>query len=479
MPQRTSKELVVIKKVLAVCSLLIIVVFIGFVVSCEINPQDGFLETEVNRIFSAYSELMDTLDSEEENPGINHIYDSETEKLIKIEFDDVQVTIESETYIFNGSLDYSPDGSSILNLSISTGSVERAIEGDITVIIAFDEKDEIISFNINGDDHTEDFIEYWDSVTIVVTYYSSLHDSGSVPPPQTKLEGKPITIAGNTGSLSREGFTLSGWQQDNNGKIYSVGEEYVTDEDLELYAVWTEKPTYKITYSGNGNDSGEAPSAQTKLEGEPITIAGNTGSLSKDDYTFNGWKTASGTTYAVGYSYSADADLGLLANWEKDGFSVQDGYPVITGFTRSPKTVDTTRRGGDTYSEETSDEYYGKQIVTFTVSATADDPLWKAEVFYKYGTGADTYLARFDRESSNDQNGGSYSGSDSSGTFTLKMPISNLMPADTYNLYYIRVYSKNSSTQKDTVMNAASAIAEGYLESETQIINTHPDYGYY
>lgn len=77
--------------------------------------------------------------------------------------------------------------------------------------------------------------------------------------------------------------------------------------------------SYEIKYNANTTDSVTGmPSNGTKNEGSNYTIeAGPT----RTHYTFKGWNTSAdgtGTPYAAGSAYSADADLELYAQWEVD-----------------------------------------------------------------------------------------------------------------------------------------------------------------
>lgn len=74
--------------------------------------------------------------------------------------------------------------------------------------------------------------------------------------------------------------------------------------------------TYSVTYDGNSQTSGTAPTDDNNyLSGSTVTVLGNTGSLTKTDYTFAGWNTAAGGTgthYNAGETFSigsADVDL--------------------------------------------------------------------------------------------------------------------------------------------------------------------------
>ncbi|MFP4330513.1 MAG: InlB B-repeat-containing protein, partial [Spirochaetaceae bacterium] len=83
-----------------------------------------------------------------------------------------------------------------------------------------------------------------------------------------------------------------------------------------------EPATYTVTYDANGRESGTAPDDQTKIEGEDLTLAGNSGDLTRSGYTFAGWNSAddgTGTSYAEGATYGADADVTLYAQWSAIG----------------------------------------------------------------------------------------------------------------------------------------------------------------
>ncbi|MCX6879950.1 MAG: SBBP repeat-containing protein [Verrucomicrobia bacterium] len=104
------------------------------------------------------------------------------------------------------------------------------------------------------------------------------------------------------GSYSAPYFTVSG-QAIANGSYYALG---------------SNRSFYSVTYAANGANSGTAPDAQTKTQGIGLTLASNTGSLARTNYTIAGWNTAadgSGTSYGLGATYSTDAALALYAKW--------------------------------------------------------------------------------------------------------------------------------------------------------------------
>jgi autotransporter-associated beta strand protein len=79
-------------------------------------------------------------------------------------------------------------------------------------------------------------------------------------------------------------------------------------------------PGYTVTYNGNGNDGGTVPvdTGNPHLSGSAVTVMGNTGTLTKVNYAFNGWNTAangSGTTYVQGNFFNIVSNTTLYAIW--------------------------------------------------------------------------------------------------------------------------------------------------------------------
>lgn len=81
-------------------------------------------------------------------------------------------------------------------------------------------------------------------------------------------------------------------------------------------------PTYTVTYNGNGNTGGSAPSdSNAYLFGTTVTVLDNTGALVKTGYTFAGWNTTangSGTAYAAGATFGITENTILYAQWTPD-----------------------------------------------------------------------------------------------------------------------------------------------------------------
>ena len=107
--------------------------------------------------------------------------------------------------------------------------------------------------------------------------------------------------------------------------------------------------TYVIKYDGNGADGGTAPASQSKTQYTDITLATNSGGLTRIGYRFSGWNTTpagTGTTYSAGATYSADESVTLYAKWETvnavvlapESNAVNHGATV----TLTPPTMDAT-----------------------------------------------------------------------------------------------------------------------------------------
>lgn len=71
----------------------------------------------------------------------------------------------------------------------------------------------------------------------------------------------------------------------------------------------SDTPSFTITYSTSGSDSGTAPSQFTGSGS--VALAGNTGSLAKTGFEFAGWATSPGQNVAISNTYSLSANVTL------------------------------------------------------------------------------------------------------------------------------------------------------------------------
>ena len=148
----------------------------------------------------------------------------------------------------------------------------------------------------------------------------------------------------------RDGYFLSGWSSSDGS---AVSFPLSIDQPMILTAKWQADPpessgsgggttvsTYTVTYNDNGATSGTVPGTQTKIAGRPVTVAQNSGSLTKTGYTFNGWNTkadGSGTSYAAGSSFTDDTNVTLYAQWKANTYTV-----TFSGGTGGSATVTVT-----------------------------------------------------------------------------------------------------------------------------------------
>lgn len=163
-----------------------------------------------------------------------------------------------------------------------------------------------------------------------VTYHASGSEAGEIPKGTLSYkEGAPVKITQNTGHLTRYGYELVGWntQPDGSGVLYEMGDTIrMGTENLSLYAHWTTQPVYKVTYSGNGQESGSVPETQTYIMPQEALVQGAS-DLTKSGYKFEGWNTQAngkGKDYQPFEKISnLNDDITLYAKW-----SVKPTYTV-------------------------------------------------------------------------------------------------------------------------------------------------------
>lgn len=146
---------------------------------------------------------------------------------------------------------------------------------------------------------------------IFIYYFGNGNTGGAVPTQVASSSlGETTTILGNTGNLVKAGYSFAGWntQPDGSGTTYQPGQTFVMGSvNMALYALWVANAVPAVTYVGNDNTGGSAPSDPgTYLEGQSVTVLGNTGALVRNGAPFKGWNTradGTGTTYVQGQSF--------------------------------------------------------------------------------------------------------------------------------------------------------------------------------
>jgi uncharacterized protein (TIGR02145 family)/uncharacterized repeat protein (TIGR02543 family) len=177
-----------------------------------------------------------------------------------------------------------------------------------------------------------------------VTYDGNSNSSGSAPAAATVDSGSSVTLPAQ-GTLARSKHNFGGWNTSSagTGTNYAAEASYKVTGNVTLYAKWTAYPTYKVTYSGNSNSSGSAPTAATADSGSAVTLS-DQGTLVRTGYNFSGWNTSSngtGTDYAVGTSYTVTGNVTLYAKWTIKKYTVTyNGNGTTTGVPSANSDID-------------------------------------------------------------------------------------------------------------------------------------------
>jgi uncharacterized protein (TIGR02145 family)/uncharacterized repeat protein (TIGR02543 family) len=193
------------------------------------------------------------------------------------------------------------------------GSGDRYNIGDIIII-----------------DKNVDLFAQWEMrARFKVIYNGNGADDGEVPIDEgSYYKDEEIIILGNTGNLSREGYSFVGWniKKDGTGKTYSTGSKFLMlDTTTIFFAQWTKNKLYKIIYHGNGNDEGTVP-ASIALDSGSLLIIPDGNTLGKTGNIFVGWNTeedGTGKKYYEGDDLVIGTDnIELYAQWKESQYTV-------------------------------------------------------------------------------------------------------------------------------------------------------------
>ncbi len=167
-------------------------------------------------------------------------------------------------------------------------------------------------------------------------------------------------------SIEKVGYDAKGWNTNGSATTASwkAGTEQAVSSDGTYYPILSIS-VYNINYNANGGSG--APSGQTKKYGDSITLS--TTKPTRSNYDFIGWNTASngtGTSYASGATYSANANVTLYAQWKTNTctitYDANGGYGAPSTQTvncGSNATISSTRpsRSGYSFSGWNSGRY--------------------------------------------------------------------------------------------------------------------------
>ena len=185
-----------------------------------------------------------------------------------------------------------------------------------------------------------------DVTTVTGTVATPTFSLGSGTYPATQN----VTISTTTGEATIRYTTDGSTPSETKGTVYSSTVHISATTTLKAIAYkanWSDSnvasatytiSTYTVTYNGNGNTGGSAPTDNTAYSFDAtVTVLGNTGNLinvptagTAEAFKFGGWNTASdgsGTTYATGTgTFTITGSITLYAKWIP--FSIGDIGPA-------------------------------------------------------------------------------------------------------------------------------------------------------
>ena len=107
-----------------------------------------------------------------------------------------------------------------------------------------------------------------------------------------------------------------------NITITNTSNKFIVFNNAKFYYNASAPVTYSVTYDGNTNTGGSVPTDNnTYSSGATVTVLGNTGNLTKTNYSFNGWNTqanGTGTSYAANGTFTISNNVTLYAMWRYD-----------------------------------------------------------------------------------------------------------------------------------------------------------------
>lgn len=172
------------------------------------------------------------------------------------------------------------------------------------------------------------------AVNYDIVYDGNGKTAGAVPATQSGPIGTAITVATNSGTLSRTGYTFGGWNTsaDGSGTAFAAGAAtQMPLNGMTLYAIWVPSQ-FTLTYDANGGSS--APTSSLNNAGASVTLSAT--QPTRAGYTFGGWNTlanGTGTNYSSGANYTMPgANTTLYAKWTASTSTIAyDGNQPATG----------------------------------------------------------------------------------------------------------------------------------------------------
>ena len=190
----------------------------------------------------------------------------------------------------------------------------------------------------------------WNAVEYKIVYNLNGGTNSALNPAKFTIESANIVFQAPV----KEGYNFKGWFYDEN---FAESAKQITagsTGDKTVYAKWEEKK-YEISYMAGSGVLGSISPA-IKRHGVSITLAEG-GHYTLEGYSQDGWATEDGGkwVYALGGTYSIDADVTLYPHWVEGNVEVAS-YGALTVYTYAENNVEAVING----------EYNGSDAVEIT-----------------------------------------------------------------------------------------------------------------
>ncbi len=192
----------------------------------------------------------------------------------------------------------------------------------------------------------------WEKNKVTVTFISN-GGNGSVAPITVNVGGT-VTINGAQTSLTRDGYTFTGWGTTPDGKggnVISGTLSMTVDSNLTFYAIWEENRNIKY-YNGTTLVGVEYPTTDSVAIGD-----GNGLSQTGKALYWTIDSEGNDTSYDVGEKYTGTSSLVLYAQWQVDDGSLT--YTLDTTSKTYSVKASNTSISGEIKIPET---YKGKEV---------------------------------------------------------------------------------------------------------------------
>lgn len=188
------------------------------------------------------------------------------------------------------------------------------------------------------------------TVTEIPTFTVSFVTDGGTPKPDPQTITRGGLVTKPSADPVRSGYRFTGWYELNATHEFYFTTAAIT-ADLTIYAGW--KKVYTVTYNKNTGESGSVPTGPAVYDsGTVVTIAGNTGNLTKAGYEFKGWTTTPNGSGSALTTVSVQSDINLYPKWVQLKYTIEfvdndcgnetQTYTVDAGtfFTNCPSLTD-------------------------------------------------------------------------------------------------------------------------------------------